>query len=282
MRTATVPTIPLPSGETIPVLGQGTRQLGEDPARRSEEVEALRVGIELGMTLIDTSESFGDGAAEELVGEAVAAMRDDTFLVSKVLPLHASLHGTVEACERSLQRLRTDRLDLYMLQGTGNIPFEVTVDAFETLKEDGKIRHWGVCDFGMDDMQYLVGPAGGAAVQADEVLYNLLHRGVEWDLLPWLRANRVATLAYSPIEEGRLLRHPALEAVAERCGATPAQVALAWVMRQPDVSAVARASRPEHTRENRGALDVQLVEIDLVELDDAFPPPVGPRDLEAL
>jgi diketogulonate reductase-like aldo/keto reductase len=277
IRTAT-----LPSGEPIPALGQGTWLAGESPPRRDLEVAALRLGLDLGMTLIDTAEMYGDGAAEELVGEAIAGRRDDVFLVSKVLPSHATRRGTIAACERSLRRLRTDRIDLYLLHWRESTPLEETLDAFAALAESGRIRHWGVSNLEASELEELVSLRGGAAVQTDQVLYNLTRRGIEHDLLPWCRARGLPVMAYSPLEQGRLLGRRALRKVAERHGATPAQVALAWVLREEGVVAIPKATTPEHVRENRGALDVRLTGEDLVALDRAFPRPAGPTPLEVL
>jgi diketogulonate reductase-like aldo/keto reductase len=277
IRTAT-----LPSGEPIPALGQGTWLAGESPPRRDLEVAALRLGLDLGMTLIDTAEMDGDGVAEELVGEAIAGRRDDVFLVSKVLPSHATRRGTIAACERSLRRLRTDRIDLYLLHWRESTPLEETLDGFAALAESGRIRHWGVSNLEASEMEELVNLRGGAAVQTDQVLYNLTRRGIEHDLLPWCRARRLPVMAYSPLEQGRLLGRRALRKVAERHGATPAQVALAWVLREEGVVAIPKATTPEHVRENRGALDVRLTGEDLVALDRAFPRPAGPTPLEVL
>jgi diketogulonate reductase-like aldo/keto reductase len=276
-------TISLPStGETIPVLGQGTWMMGDDRTRREEEIAALRLGLELGMTLIDTAEMYGNGRSEELVGEAIAGRRDGVFLVSKVLPGNATRDGTVAACEASLRRLRTDRLDLYLLHWRGSVAYEETIAGFERLVRDGKIRYWGVSNLGAHDMERVWSLKGGRAVATDQVLYNLGRRGIEWDLLPWCRERGVPLMAYSPIEQGRLLRNRALRAVAERLGATPTQVALAWVLRQEGVCAIPKAGRREHVRDNRAALDLRLTAQDLAELDRAFPPPSGPRPLELL
>ncbi|TKA10832.1 aldo/keto reductase [Actinacidiphila oryziradicis] len=281
MTTAVMRTIPLPSGEEIPALGQGTWYLGEDPSRRGDEIAALRLGLDLGMTVVDTAEMYGDGAAEELVGEAIDGRREEVFLVSKVLPGHASRRGTVSACEGSLRRLGTDRLDLYLLHWRGRFPLEETLAGFADLVAAGKIRHWGVSNLDAADMVELTSLPGGGAVALDQVLYNLTRRGIEWDLLPWCRRNGVAVMAYSPIEQGRLLRAETLRAVARSLGASPAQVALAWVLEQ-GVAAIPRSGRPEHVRENRGAADLRLPAEVLAVLDEAFPPPSGPVPLEVL
>ncbi|HET9982533.1 MAG TPA: aldo/keto reductase [Longimicrobiales bacterium] len=282
MATVPMRTTTLPSGEAVPVLGQGTWHLAEHPERRSDEIAALRLAIDLGMTLIDTAEMYADGGAEELVGEAIAGRRDEVFLVSKVLPEHATRTATIDACERSLQRLRADRLDLYLLHWRGPTPLAETLEAFERLIADGKIRYWGVSNFDIDDMRELLEVPGGAQVATDQVLYNLTRRGIEWDLLPWCHERGIPIMAYSPIEQGRLLGHPELEAVAARHNATPAQIALAWVLRLDRIIAIPRAGRPEHVRENRAALAVRLTPQDLADLDRAFPPPTGPRPLEML
>ena len=254
MSAAAIRTIKLPSGELIPVLGQGTWGLAEDRRHRQDEIAALRLGLDLGMTLIDTAEMYADGAAEELVGEAIAGRRDDVFLVSKVLPNHATRRGTIAACEDSLRRLRTEQIDLYLLHWRGVIPLGDTLDAFASLVLAGKIRYWGVSNFDISDMKELVGLPGGAFVATDQVLYNLMRRGIEYDLLPWCRQRRIPIMAYSPIEHGRLLGHPDLQEVAARHGATPAQVALAWLLRQEGLIAIPKAGTPAHVRENRAAV----------------------------
>ncbi|MGW5329351.1 aldo/keto reductase [Streptomyces sp. NPDC004014] len=281
MCAESVRTVALPCGERIAALGQGTWYLGEDPARREQEIAALRLGVDLGMTVVDTAEMYGDGAAEELVGEALGGRREEVFLVSKVLPGHADRKGTVAACERSLRRLRTERLDLYLLHWRGRWPLEETLAGFGDLMEAGKIRHWGVSNLDVADMAELTTLPGGDAAAVDQVLYNLSRRGVEWDLLPWCREAGVTVMAYSPIEQARLVKAEALGAVARALGATPAQVALAWVLHQ-GVAAIPRSGAPDHVRENRGAVDLHLPAEALDALDEAFPPPGGPTPLEML
>ncbi|WP_448203508.1 aldo/keto reductase [Azospirillum sp. sgz302134] len=278
----TIPTTLLPSGEAVPVLGQGTWYMGEDRRDHAGEVAALRLGLDLGMTLIDTAEMYADGGAEEVVAEAIAGRRDEVFLVSKVLPQNASRRGTIAACERSLRRLKTDRIDLYLLHWRGSPDFAETVEAFEALIRDGKIRHWGVSNLDLADMEELVEVPGGDAVQTNQLLYNLTRRGIDYDLKPWCRQRGIPIMAYSPIEQGRMLRHAELRRVAERHGATPAQVALAWLLRQDGVIPIPKASNPDHVRENRAALDLRLDDQDMADLDRAFPPPKGPRPLEML
>ncbi|WP_026146220.1 aldo/keto reductase [Nocardioides sp. Iso805N] len=282
MPMESIPMVRLPAGESIPVMGLGTWHLGESPARRASELAALRLGIDHGLTLIDTAEMYGDGAAEALVGEAIAGRRDEVFLVSKVLPSHATYAGTIEACRQSVRRLGTERLDLYLLHWRGQVPLEETVRAFEELVRLGTIRYWGVSNFDVRDMAELLSVPGGEAVQTDQVLYNLTRRGIEYDLLRTLRAHGLPVMAYSPIEQGRLLRHPMITAVANGHDATPAQVALAWVMARDGVNVIPRAGTREHVLENRAAVDLRLTEQDLRMLDEAFPPPRGPRPLEML
>jgi diketogulonate reductase-like aldo/keto reductase len=281
-RTTPLASTRLPSGEAMPSLGQGTWGMAEDARRRKEEVAALRLGIDLGMTLIDTAEMYADGGAEVLVGEAIAGRRDELFLVSKVLPENATKSGTVTACEQSLRRLGTDRLDLYLLHWRGNIPLEETLDAFAALVDAGKIRYWGVSNFDVVDMIELWGITGGADVAADQVLYNLTRRGIEYDLLPWCRKRSIPIMAYSPIEQGRLLGHPALKRVAARHNAKSAQVALAWLLRQDGVVAIPKAANVVHVRENRGALALRLTAQDLAALDRAFPAPTEATPLAML
>ncbi|PBB20944.1 aldo/keto reductase [Mesorhizobium sp. WSM4313] len=275
-------TLKLPSGETVPVLGQGTWKMGEDRRRHADEVAALKLGLDLGMTLIDTAEMYADGGAEEVVAQAIAGRRDETFLVSKVLPSNASRAGVKRACESSLKRLATDRIDLYLLHWPGSVPLSETVQAFEALKTEGKIRHWGVSNFDTDEMENLVGLPSGGNVQTNQVLYNLSRRGLEFDLAPWSRQRRIPLMAYSPVEQGALARNARLEAVAARHNATAAQIALAWIMMQDGVIAIPKAGRQEHVRQNAAALDIALTAEDLAELDRAFPPPTRKRGLEMI
>ncbi|GAA1129327.1 aldo/keto reductase [Nocardioides aquiterrae] len=282
MPTQTVPTVRLPSGEAIPVMGLGTWHLAENRDRRQAEIDALRLGLDLGLRLIDTAEMYADGATETLVGEAIAGRRDDVFLVSKVLPAHATYEATVKACRSSLKRLGTDRLDLYLLHWRGPVPLEETVLAFEELIRLGLIRYWGVSNFDIDDMAELMQVPGGAAVQTDQVLYNLMRRGVEFDLLPALQEEGIPLMAYSPIEQGRLLPHSVLATVADRHGATPVQVALAWLMTRDGVTVIPRASSEHHVRENRAAIELVLTEQDLRALDAVFPPPRTAQPLQMI
>jgi len=272
----------LRSGENVPVLGMGTWHLAEGRHPRHEEIEALRAGLALGMNLIDTAEMYADGGAEVLVGEAIRGRRDEVFLVSKVLPHNATRVGTPVACERSLQRLGTDRLDLYLLHWRARVPLLETVEAFERLVQQGKIRYWGVSNLDIDDMEELVELDGGQNVSTDQALYNLSRRGIEWHLLPWSLQRRIPIMAYSPVEQGRLLHNPMLQQIAARHAATPAQIALAWVIRNPKVIAIPEAGTPKHVRENAGTLKLHLSDHDLETLDREFPPPDGPVPLEML
>ena len=278
--TPVTPELRLPSGETIPALGQGTWHLGVGRRSQEEEIAALRLGIDLGLTLIDTAEGYGDGASERLVGRAIRERRDEAFVVTKVAPHHATRQGTISACRSSLDRLGTDHVDLYLLHWRGTVPLEETIAGFTDLVQAGAILHWGVSNLDVADLDELKSVPDGDAVQANQVLYNLAHRGIEWDLLPSCRRQGVAVMAYSPVEQGRLLGHPAVRAVADGHGATPAQVALAWAIRQGGVTAIPEAGTPEHVRENHGALELELGASDLAALDDAFPPPDAPRPLE--
>lgn len=283
MPPSTVPTVALPSGERIPVLGLGTWRMAEDPSLRAAELSALRLGLDLGLGLVDTAEMYGDGAAEELVGEAIAGRRDEVFLVSKVLPSNASRARTIAACERSLRRLRTDRIDLYLLHWRESTRLEETVDAFRELARAGKIRHWGVSNLDVADLEELLGVGGDPpGPQTDQVLYNLARRGIELELLPWCRARGIPVMAYSPIEQGRLLGNRTLRRVASRHGVAPAQVALAWILRQEGVVAIPKAGTPRHVEEDRAALDVRLTQQDVGELERAFPRPAEPGPLEML
>ena len=277
-----VPTAKLPSGAPVPILGQGTWGMGEKARRRQEEIAALQLGLDLGMTLIDTAEMYGDGEAEVLVSEAIAGRRQEVFLVSKVLPHNATQKGTIEACERSLKRLRTDRLDLYLLHWRGAPPLAETLHGFAALIRAGKIRHWGVSNFDRADMEELWGLSGGRDAATNQVLCNLTRRGIEFDLMPWCRKWRVPIMAYSPIEQGRMLNHLTLKNVAAFHEGTPAQVALAWLLRQDSVITIPKAATAAHVQENRNALELQLTDEDLAALDKAFSPPTKKQPLEML
>ena len=264
----------LPSGEPVPTLGQGTWNMGEDRRRRRAEIAALNLGLDLGMRLIDTAEMYADGGAEKIVGAAIAGRRDEVFLVSKVLPEHATRRGTIAACERSLKRLDTDRIDLYLLHWREQeVELAEVLEAFTALVRAGNIRHWGVSNFDVEDMQELLRLPGGKAVTADQVMYNLNRRGIEHDLLPWCRRRRIPVMAYSPLDEGRLVRSLDLKRIAQQLGATPSQVALAWLLRQNNVIAIPKSASEAHVRENFAALDLRLGKQDLAALDHAFARP---------
>jgi diketogulonate reductase-like aldo/keto reductase len=273
-------TVKLSTGVAVPVLGQGTWGMGEVPERRQQEVAALRLGIDLGLTLIDTAEMYGEGGAEKVVGEAIEGRREEVYLVSKVYPHHADRLGTVAACKRSLGRLRTDHLDLYLLHWRGEFPLSETVEAFEALKSAGAIRDWGVSNFDRSDMEELMTLPNGNQVATDQVLYNLYHREVEPGLLPWCLKRHIPIMAYSPIERGKMTDDPVLKEIASNYSITPAQVALAWLLQKKGVIVIPKASKTEHVQENRAALDVDLTARDLAQLDQAFPPPRKPTSLK--
>jgi diketogulonate reductase-like aldo/keto reductase len=278
IRTAT-----LPGGVEVPILGLGTYRMGEDADKRRSEVSALRTGLELGMTLIDTAEMYADGGAERVVGAAIDGRRDDVFLVTKFYPQNATRERMRSACERSLKRLGTDRIDLYLLHWRGEVPLRETLEGFAELIEEQKIRYAGVSNFDVDDLEELARLKDGLRpIVTDQVLYNLERRGVEFDLLSWCRRRRRPVMAYSPLEEGLLSHkaHPVLGEIAERHDATAAQVALAWVMRVGQVIAIPKAARVAHVRENRGAADIRLTKRDLDALDESFPPPSDRKPLE--
>ena len=274
--------VALPSGEQVPAFGLGTWNIGDSRAQRAEEIATLRLGLDRGAKLIDTAEMYGDGRSEELVGEAIAGRRDEVFLVTKVYPHNASRKGVPAACERSLKRLKTDRIDLYLLHWRGIVPLAETIAAFEALQKSGKIRHFGVSNLGLSDMKEWCKAPGGAALAANQLLYNLSRRGIEWDLLPWLQEKRVPVMAYSPIEQARLLKNSKLAGFAKRLGMTPAQAALAWLLSKEGVIAIPKTGSRERLRENLGALEKPLDAAQLAELDRLFPPPAGAQPLEML
>jgi diketogulonate reductase-like aldo/keto reductase len=282
MPKTPLPTVTLPSGETVPQLGQGTWRMGESRRDFDQEVAALRLGLDLGMTLIDTAELYAEGGAEEVVAEAVKGRREECFIVSKVKPENSTRAGTIAACERSLKRLKTDRIDLYLLHWRGRPRLEETLAGFEALLAKGAIRYFGVSNFGVEDMEELSALPGGNACASNQVVYNLRRRGIEAGLLPWSRQRRIPIMAYSPIEQGRLGRDRTLAAIAVRHDATPAQIALAWVLRHRDMMVIPKSSSATHVRENRAALDISLSKDDLAEIDRAFPPPRNVRPLEML
>ncbi len=265
----------LPSGAAVPRLGQGAWQIGEDRRKRAPELLALKVGIDLGLVLIDTAEMYGNGRSEELVATAVAGRRDQVYLVSKVLPQNASRDDAIAACERSLKRLKTDYVDMYLLHWQGSVPLAETLEAFTTLRDRGLIRHYGVSNLDRSDLEEAASLPGASDIATNQVLYNLEQRGVEWDLLPWCRERGVPLMAYSPLgsDSPRLRTHPVLKAMAARIGATPARIAIAWLLRHPDVIVIPKASSEAHVRDNHAALALELTPSDLNDLDRAFPPP---------
>jgi diketogulonate reductase-like aldo/keto reductase len=267
------PSVTLPSGARMPAFGLGTWRMGNDRSRRKQETDAIAHAIDIGYPMIDTAEMYGEGNAEESIGDALAGRkRDAIYLVSKVYPHNASKTGTVAACERSLKRLKTDRIDLYLLHWRGQHAFADTLEGFERLLRDGKIKDYGVSNFDRDDMEEWTALDGGRC-GTNQVMYNLARRGIEFDLVPWQRQHTIPVMAYSPLDQGPLLRHATLKAIAARHGATPAQIALAWLLRQEAMVAIPKSADRARVSENLGALKVKLTDADITELDRAFPPP---------
>ena len=275
-------TLKLSSGKPIPILGMGTWQMGENARNRQSEINALRHGLDLGLSLIDTAEMYGEGGAEEVIALAIANRRAEVFLVSKVYPHNASKQGTIAACERSLKRLNTDYLDLYLLHWRGSVPLAETLDAFQALQQAGKICSYGVSNFDVKDLEEASHLNGGNAIATNQVLYNLTRRGIEWNLLPWCQQHSMPIMAYSPIEQGRLLNNQTLTAIAQEREVTAAQVAIAWLLHQDNVIVIPKASRVEHIEQNYTALDLKLSADELATLDAAFPPPTKLVPLEML
>lgn len=275
-------TLKLSSGKPIPILGMGTWQMGENARNRQSEINALRHGLDLGLSLIDTAEMYGEGGAEEVIALAIANRRAEVFLVSKVYPHNASKQGTIAACERSLKRLNTDYLDLYLLHWRGSVPLAETLDAFQALQQAGKICSYGVSNFDVKDLEEASHLNGGNAIATNQVLYNLTRRGIEWNLLPWCQQHSLPIMAYSPIEQGRLLNNQTLTAIAQEREVTAAQVAIAWLLHQDNVIVIPKASRVEHIEQNYTALDLKLSADELATLDAAFPPPTKLVPLEML
>ena len=275
-------TVVLPGGREVPALGQGTWNMGDNTRRRSQEIKALQRGIDLGMTLIDTAEMYGEGAAEELIGEAIRGRRSEVFLVSKVYPHNATRRGAVSACERSLGRLGVERIDLYLLHWRGSVKLSETLEAFAELKRGGKIAAFGVSNFDTSDMEEAWGLVQGKEIAVNQILYNLTRRGVEFELLPWLEKHRVPVMAYSPVEQGRLVKHPKLAAIAKERNATAAQIALAWLLARPGVIAIPKAADLGHVEENRAAADLELSAAEMTALDGVFPRPKSRKALEMI
>ncbi|QES88626.1 aldo/keto reductase [Rhizosphaericola mali] len=270
------------AGQHILALGQGTWNMGDHYDTRRSEMDALRFGVDNGLTLIDTAEMYGNGRSESLVGEAIKDIRNQVVLVSKVIPSNASLTGTIKACEQSLKRLQTDYLDLYLLHWQGIYPFEETIEAFEILAKDGKIKFWGVSNLDISEMQYIQTIKNGHHCNTDQVLYNLTRRGIEYDLLPWCQKNALPIMAYSPIEQNRLLEEKVVVAIANKHQATPAQIALAWILQNEDVIPIPKASTIAHVQENLGCFDIQLSEEDNILLNNIFPSPNSKQGLEMI
>ncbi|MBE9169445.1 aldo/keto reductase [Pleurocapsales cyanobacterium LEGE 06147] len=266
-------TLQLPSGREIPILGQGTWRMGEKASQKQAEIDALRLGIDLGMTLIDTAEMYGEGGAEKVVAEAISGCREEVFLVSKFYPYNASYQGVIKACARSLSRLKTDYLDLYLLHWRGSIPLSETLEALQHLKQAGKILDYGVSNFDVDDLEEALSLPGGDEIATNQVLYNLMRRGIEWDLLPWCKQRNIPIMAYSPVEQGAFVNHRELGAIALQHNATPTQIALNWLLRQDNVISIPKATNLDRVKENRAALDINLTEENIKEIDRIFPPP---------
>jgi len=287
-RSSPLPDVTFPSGEERPALGLGTWRMGEHGAQRAIEVRALRQALDIGYRVLDTAEMYADGGAEAVLGVALAealresVARDDLFVVSKVLPQHATTDGVLAACESSLRRLQLDCIDLYLLHWRGGVPLADTVRGFEQLQRRGWIRQWGVSNFDVDDLRELATVPGGKGCAANQVYYSLSERGIEFDLLPWQQLHQMPLMAYSPVDQGALVDHPSLRAVAESHRATPAQVALAWVLRQPGVMAIPKSAHAVHLRHNWAAQDLRLSTSELAQIDRLFPPPRHKRPLAVL
>ncbi|MEM7759613.1 MAG: aldo/keto reductase [Cyanobacteria bacterium P01_A01_bin.40] len=266
-------TLKLISGRKIPILGQGTWRMGEKASQKQTEIDALKLGIDLGMTLIDTAEMYGDGGAEKVVAEAIAGRREEVYLVSKFYPYNASYDGVIAACDRSLSRLKTDYLDLYLLHWRGSVPLVETLKGLQHLKEVGKILDYGVSNFDTEDMNEAESLPGGKEIVTNQVLYNLLRRGIEWDLLPWSQKRNIPLMAYSPVEQRAFVNNSQLRDIAARHNATSTQIALAWLLHQDQVISIPKALDPKHLQENYAALEIELTAVDLQEIDRAFQPP---------
>jgi len=279
---ASIPNLRLRDGEVVPLLGMGTWHMGERAGNRAAEIAALRLGLDLGMSLIDSAEMYGDGGAESVVGEAIHGWRESVFVVTKFYPHHASRRKLIAACDGSLAQLGGETIDLYLLHWRGTVPLEETVATLEELVRIGKIQRWGVSNFDVADMEELVAVPGGERCAANQVLYNLAHRGIEFDLLPWCVERRIPVMAYSPLDEGRLARHPALVMVASRLGVDPGQVALAWLLRNPGVITIPKATTTQHVRANRAAADILLDKEAIEVLEQAFPAPRRKRPLDMI
>ncbi len=276
-------TVALADGERVPALGQGTWLMGEDKSAHADEVAALRLGIDLGMTLIDTAEMYGDGGAEKVVADAIDGQRDRVFVVTKVYPHNASRTKLPKACERSLKRLRIEIIDLYLLHWRSNMPLAETVETFERLRSAGKIKRWGVSNFDVEDMKELFAIENGTACAANQVLYNLEHREIESGLLPWSLKNKIPIMAYSPVGHSRgLLNNATLKKIAKRHDSTPAQIALAWVLRQPGVIVIPKAGNQTHVRDNAQSVEIQLTDEDSADIDRGFPRPTSKKPLPML
>lgn len=266
-------TLQLPSGKEIPILGQGTWRMGEKASQKEAEIAALQLGIDLGMTLIDTAEMYGEGGAEKIVAEAISGRREEVYLVSKFYPYNASYDGLISACDRSLARLKTDYLDLYLLHWRGSIPLSETLQGLQHLKQAGKILDYGVSNFDTDDMEEAMSLPGGKEIVTNQVLYNLMRRGIEWDLLPWCREHQIPIMAYSPVEQRAFVDNSQLQDIAAKYNASTTQIALSWLLHRDNVISIPKATNPQHIKENRAAMEIKLTAEDLQQLDRSFKPP---------
>ena len=266
-------TLTLPSGKKIPLLGQGTWRMGEKVSQKQAEIDALRLGLDLGMNLIDTAEMYGEGGAERVVSEAISGRREEVYLVSKFYPYNASYDGVIAACDRSLSRLKTNYLDFYLLHWRGSIPLSETLEGLKHLQQAGKIINYGMSNFDTEDMAEAESLPGGKQIVTNQVLYNLKHRGIEWDLLPWCKQHNIPIMAYSPVEQKAFVNHSQLQKIADKYNATATQIALSWLLHQDNVISIPKATNPLHVQENRAALDIELTEADLQKIERLFPSP---------
>lgn len=266
-------TLPLLSGTEIPILGQGTWRMGEKPSQKQAEIAALQLGLDLGMNLIDTAEMYGAGGAEKIVAQAISGRREEVYLVSKFYPQNAGYDSLIAACDRSLARLKTDYLDLYLLHWRGSIPLSETLSGLQYLQQSGKIRDYGVSNFDLDDMLEAESLPGGKAIASNQVLYNLKHRGIEWDLLPWCQQRQIPIMAYSPVEQKAFVKDSKLAQIAAQHNASATQIALSWLLHQDNIIAIPKAVNPRHVEENCAALNIRLTPENLQELNRAFKPP---------
>ncbi|WLT09761.1 aldo/keto reductase [Bartonella apihabitans] len=275
-------TVTFPNCSIVPALGQGTWGMGEGISPAETEADSLRAGLDLGLKLIDTAEMYGNGGSERVVGKALVGRRDDAFVVSKVLPSHASRKGTIEACERSLKNLKIEQIDLYLLHWQSSVPLSETVEALEKLVTQGKIGAWGVSNFDTALMENLAEIAPKGHIATNQILYNLSRRGPEFDLIPWCENHNIPVMAYAPIEQGRIMKNHDLLELAGKLNVAPSVLALAWVIRNPLMIAIPKTSSVKHLRENAKALAITLDHEVLQALDEIFLPPTRKQPLEVI